>query len=309
MATIFFAPLEEREFKLLQALIYDKAGIRLQDHKKALVENRLRKRLRELGLDNYGDYYRYLTSPAGVKDELSNFLDAITTNETYFFRHTPLWKYLMNTWFPAIAQEKQRTGGTINIWSAASSTGEEPFSIAMAALESIPKFPKTRIRIVASDLSQHVLRVAQAGVYRPYAVSRMPKEYLAKYFAKGIDKTQSEERYQLSREVTSMVQFRNHNLKNPPAVNNCDLILLRNVMIYFDGPTKDLVLRNIIRGLVQGGIVCVGEAESLTNLVDGFMYVQPSIFKQCTAADLESGVPRSRLTSNRLLKQKTIAEK
>ena len=309
MATIFFAPLEEKEFKLLQTLIYDKAGIRLQNHKKALVENRLRKRLRELELDNYADYYRYLTSPAGVRDELSNFLDAITTNETYFFRHTPLWKYLMNTWLPTVAQEKQRIGGTINIWSAACSTGEEPYSIAMAALESIPRFPISRIRVVASDLSQHVLRVAQAGLYRPYAVSRMPKEYLAKYFTKSLDGTRSEERYQLGREITRMVQFRNHNLKNPPAVNNCDLILLRNVMIYFDGQTKNLVLRNITRGLVKGGVVCVGEAESLTNLVDGFLYVQPSIFKQCTPKDLEGGVPRSRLTTNRALKQKTNAEK
>lgn len=286
--------LQDSEFKLFQSFIYDKSGIRLQDHKKALVENRLRKRLRELNIDNYRSYYNYLTSVQGTQQELPKFLDAITTNETYFFRHDPLWKFIMSVWLPKISET--RKSGAITVWSAASSTGEEPYSFAMAVREALPARAKN-VRILASDLSQEVLMTAKQGLYRPYAVSRMPKHLLTKYFTKTENPKTGEDRFQLSNDILSMVQFRQHNLKNPAFVQNCDLILLRNVMIYFDGPTKSLVLNNVIKALTPEGHLCVGEAESLTNLVDGFIYVQPSIFRQCTAAELKSGVQKSRLTS------------
>lgn len=289
--------LQETDFKLFQSFIYDKSGIRLQDHKKALIENRLRKRLRELNIVDYRSYYEYLTSPQGTQQELPKFLDAITTNETYFFRHEPLWKFIMTAWLPKLSVS--RPGGTITVWSAACSTGEEPYSLAMAIKETIPHYAK-RVRILASDLSQEVLMTAKQGLYRPYAVSRMPKHLLTKYFTKTEHARTGEDRFLLSSEIMSMVQFRQHNLKNPAFIQNCDMILLRNVMIYFDGTTKSLVLNNAIKALTPDGYLCVGEAESLTNLVDGFIYVQPSIFKQCTPDDLKSSIPKSRLTSTRL---------
>ena len=289
-------PLTDEEFRLFQAYVYDKAGIRLQDHKKALVENRLRKRLRELRHNTYKDYYNFLTSPVGAKEESSHFIDAITTNETYFFRHTPLWKYLSADFFPTMAESIRKSGGQITIWSAACSTGEEPYSVAIAALETVPHLLPNKVRILASDISQQVVNTAKAGLYRPYAVSRMPKQYLTKYFKKTSDRQTGEERFQLAPEVLRLVQFRLHNLKFPPPVQRCDLVLLRNVMIYFDGPTKDLVLTNIVKGLTPAGVICVGEAESLTNLINGFVYVQPSVFRRCTSEDVNGSVPRGRLT-------------
>ncbi len=287
--------LENKDFKLFQTYIYDKAGIRIQDHKRPLIENRLRKRLRELNLATYADYYAFLTSAQGEKTELSNFLDAITTNETYFFRHTPLWDYLMKEWLPKAAEAKRK----VTIWSAACSTGEEPYSLAIAAQEAARQLAGTQLRIIATDISQQVIETAKQGLYKPYAIARMPKQYLTKYFTKSVAPRTGEDRYQLSPNIMRRVEFRLHNLKNPAPFTECDLILIRNVMIYFDGPIKTLVLKNLLRSLKKGGIICVGEAESLTNLVDGFIYVQPSIFRQLLPDELKDGIPRGRLTSAR----------
>jgi chemotaxis protein methyltransferase CheR len=248
------------EFKKLAKLIYEKTGIHLPDSKATLLGNRLRRRLRALDLDSFDAYHKLLRVKASYEEELPHFLSAVTTNETYFFRNTNLWTFIQKKWIPEIVESRRKKPKpTVRIWSAASSSGEEAYSAGICLREALPNFAMWNVSIVGSDISDRVLERARAGVYGEYAVARMPKPLLSKWF------TKKDEEYALKKDVQKLVTFKFHNLRDAMTPGNFDLVFLRNVLMYFDTEMKRKVLKNVAEAVAPGGYLVIGDVDPVRN--------------------------------------------
>ncbi len=263
--------LQENEFKQFRELIYRIAGINMSPAKKPLVTSRLAKRLKHLGLASYGEYFRMITSDNG-KAELQMAVDLLTTNETHFFREPKHFDFLRHCILPA-----RKPGKTLRVWSAACSSGEEPYSIAMLLDEVLGHAPW---EIVASDLSTRVLEKARTGLYPMERVLEIPSCYLANYCLKG---TGSQEGTLLiERKLRERVQFMHYNLTEaPPKMAEFDVIFLRNVMIYFDQETKRQVVSRLLSLLRPGGHFLIGHSETLNGISEQVRLVQPAVYLKC----------------------------
>jgi chemotaxis protein methyltransferase CheR len=267
----------DAEFQLIRRLIYDKAGIHLRDCKKTLVSNRLRKRLETLGIESYKRYYDFLTKKPEGHHELAHFINALTTNETYFFRHPEHMEYLEHTILPQLMTEKHRRFGMkIRIWCAACSSGEEPYSIAMLIQERPERYKGWHVEIVGSDINRNMLMKAEAGLYPEYAVSKMPKIYRQRY----LNFDPAEKAFRLRDDVKSRVRFVHGNLLHPFGQGKFDVILCRNVMIYFDAESKNKVISNLFDDSAEGGYLIVGYAESMLTHPSRFKYVMPTVYRR-----------------------------
>lgn len=272
------------EFSRIAKLIYDRTGIHLPDSKLTLLSNRLRRRVRALNLETFKDYYELLSDAARCEEELPHFLSAVTTNETYFFRNENLWKMFREKWLPGIVEKnKGKTGKSIRIWSAASSTGEEAHTAAICLREGLPDCASWRIRILGTDISQRVLDSASAAKYNDYAVGKMPKASLKKWFE------QRDGSYFLHAEIRKMVSFKFHNLRDPLGDGNYDLVFLRNVLMYFDNAMKLRVLENVTNALVPGGHLVVGDVDPIRNTPElnkalRVKYLGPNLYQKPKAA-------------------------
>ncbi len=256
-------------FRQLRDFIYGKSGIYISDTKKYLLENRLYKRLQERRLNSYEDYL-YLIKYSHDGDELKRLFDVVTTNETYFFREPLQFEVLTREIIPPLLRNGS---GNVKIWSAACSTGEEPYTIAML-LKETPEMKGLRTEIVASDISEGVLASARKGVYSSYSVRNVPERYLKKYF------TNSDDLYTLDPGIKSMVRFMNVNLVDDGHVRtlrNFDVVFCRNVLIYFDDSAKKKAVSNIYDALKPGGHLFVGTSESLHNVTRAF---RPVVFNK-----------------------------
>lgn len=278
----YYDPITTGEFQLFAKLIYKLAGIHLRDSKISLVSNRLRRRLRALNLGSYREYYDYISKGDGrAQDEIVNFIDAITTNETYFFRHETDFDFLREVVIPEVESRQSSPNKFIKIWSAASSTGEEPYSIAMTAAEALDGEPGWSIQILASDINVTVLNSAQKAVYGPYAVSRLNDYAINKYFERLRPASPGgEEKYSVKPHYKKMVKFKRHNLKEAMRLVRFDCIFCRNVLIYFDNESKTQVVENLYNALNDGGYLILGHAESLMRIKSKFKYVRPSVYKR-----------------------------
>lgn len=265
----------ELEFKKIKKFVYEIAGIYLKESKKPLVSNRLRKRLYALGFDSYMKYYNFITKTEEGKKELQNFIDALTTNETYFFRNPKHFEFLEKVFLPEIVNARENKSRNIRIWSAACATGEEPYSIAMLFREKIKDYCSWNLQISASDINRNVVEDAGRGVYKLRAVEKMPKYYLSRYFLKDKD-----DFYRLNSNIIKMVKFCNHNLLDEFKYSNFDCVFCRNVMIYFDDKSKNAVYENLSKVLRPGGFLVIGHAESLIKCDLPFKYVRPSIYQK-----------------------------
>jgi chemotaxis protein methyltransferase CheR len=265
-----FAQIGERDFQAIRAWIRGAAGISLSDQKKALVAGRLASRLRHYGLDSYGRYFELLQG--GTRpDELQIAVDLLTTNETHFFREPKHFDFLRGKILPG-----HPAGRPFRVWSAASSSGEEPYSIAMTLAESLREAPW---EVVASDLSSRVLARAQTGHYAMTRAKTIPRPLLSKYCLKGVGA--QEGTFLVEPGLRSRVRFMQVNLVNPlPQLREFDVIFLRNVMIYFDAQTKREVVSRMLPHLARGGHIVVGHSESLNGLSDALASVQPSIYRK-----------------------------
>lgn len=277
-----YAPITTGEFQLFARLIYKIAGIHLRDSKIALVSNRLRKRLKALDLASYREYYDHISkNDSKAQSEIMHFIDAITTNETYFFRHETDFDFLRTTVIPEVEKRQIGRNKYIKIWSAASSTGEEPYSIAMTVAEALDEMPGWNIQILASDINTTVLGNAEKAVYGPYAVSRLNNYAINKYFDRQKPAMPAgEEKYLVKPHYKKMVKFKRHNLKESMNVMKFDCIFCRNVLIYFDNESKTHVIHNLYNALNDGGYLILGHAESLMRIKSNFKYVRPSIYKR-----------------------------
>ncbi|MDA3961517.1 MAG: methyltransferase domain-containing protein [Planctomycetota bacterium] len=235
------------ELRLFQQLVYTRIGVRLGDNKHALVQNRLRSRLRDRQLSSFSSYHQLLTEPA-ESEEMELCINALTTNETYFYRHPLHWHWLSQHW--------ASFGPAPRVWSAACSSGEEPYTVAIElACRGI-----TGGEIIGSDINSSVLDQAKRASYSPYAVQKVEPVTLKERFR-------------------SRVRFERHNLMSATGpARNCDLVLLRNVLIYFDRESKRKVLDNILQALKPGGLLIIGGAEALTD--NRFDYEAPSIYRK-----------------------------
>lgn len=262
--------LHDQEFAQFRDLIYRIAGISMTAAKKPLVSSRLAKRVRHHNLSSYGDYFRLITSPHG-KAELQVAVDSLTTNETHFFREQKHFDFLRQQIIPA-----RKAGRGLRIWSAACSSGEEPYSIAMMLDELLGKEPW---EVVASDISTHILEKARNGLYPAERIPEIPKNYLSRYCLKGIDEHHGTMLIKPS--LRERVHFMPHNLLEVPAkLGEFDVIFLRNVMIYFDQDTKRQVMSRLLPLLRPGGYFLIGHSESLNGVTDDVRQVVPAVYRK-----------------------------
>ena len=264
------ANISDHEFSQFQQLIYQLAGIHLSPAKKALVSGRLAKRLSQHRLGSYGEYFRLLT---GSRDsaELQIAVDLLTTNETYFFREPKHFDFLRNQ-----IVSGHRPGRPFRVWSAACSSGEEPYSIAMVLSDILGD---AQWEVVASDISTRVLEKARRGHYSMERASGISREHLSRYCLKGIGSQQGT--LLVERGLRSRVSFKQVNLNQPlPTMGEFDLIFLRNVMIYFDLETKRQVVRRMLPLLRSGGHFVIGHSESLNGVTDELKSVVPSVYRK-----------------------------
>ena len=260
--------LHEKEFKQFRDLIYRIAGINMSPAKKPLVTSRLAKRLTYHGLSSYGEYFQMITAANG-KSELQMAVDLLTTNETHFFREPKHFDFLRQRILPV-----RKPGKPFRVWSAACSSGEEPYSIAMLLDDVLGHTPW---EIVASDLSTRVLEKARTGIYPIESMMEIPSSYLPNCCLKGTG-TQ-EGTLLIERKLRERVQFMHYNLtETPPKLGEFDVIFLRNVMIYFDQDTKRQVVSRLLSSLRPGGHFFVGHSETLNGITEGLRSVQPAVY-------------------------------
>jgi len=263
--------LTDEAFRELRDIIYKTSGIYYTESKKYLLESRILKRIQALKLNSLYDYVNFIKNPAN-RGELKNLFDAITINETYFFRAEQQFESFEKIIIPELIKNKAGTPNpTIRIWSAACSTGEEPYTIAMIVLEKIkPLYLNVQFQILGSDISNQVLEVARNGVYKEYSVRNMPELYLKKYFIS------KDGLFYLKDDVKRLVRFSNINLFDATQVrmvSNCDVIFCANVLIYFDIPAKQKVVSYLYDALNVGGYLFVGYSESLHGISKAFKLV------------------------------------
>jgi chemotaxis protein methyltransferase CheR len=287
---VSLVPISEREFRAFQQLIYREAGIHLSGVKQALLSGRLARRMRELKMLRFQDYFeRVVQDRSG--DELVILLDAITTNETHFFREPRQFEYLEQVIFPqwqAAAAEGRRSR-VLRIWSAACSTGEEPYSLAMSLLRHFPAEQGWRIDILASDLSTRALDRARAGVWPLQRADEIPPECLRRFMLRGSGS--QEGKMKAGTEVRAPLRFQRLNLNDEryPLQPGFDAIFCRNVLIYFDQASRARVIDRLLDLLTPSGHLFLGHAESLTGMNERVRAVAPAIYALRPPAHGEGG--------------------
>jgi chemotaxis protein methyltransferase CheR len=253
--------LKEATFKQLRDFIYEKSGIFIPDSKKYFLENKLVRRIQEKNFNSFEDYL-YLVRYNSNGAELTTLFDLVTTNETFFFREPHQFDVLFNYVLPEIAGAKG--SNNFKLWSAASSTGEEPYTIVMMRAE---RKPDSRIDVYASDISDGVLASAMKGKYSSYSVRNIPEPYLKKYFQA------SGQTFELTPTIRDAVKFANINLtdeKKMRSMSDMDVIFCRNVLIYFDDKAKQKAVSLLYNSLRPGGFLFTGSTESLHNVTRAF---------------------------------------
>lgn len=262
-----------KDFILISKYIYDNTGIVLAQHKITLVKTRLQKRLFELNISSFNDYYEYLCSH---NQEYKHLVNEISTNVTSFFREESQWEFLK---YEMSNIRKKLKDNKLRIWSAACSTGEEPYTVAMFLKEELTNFYDFDIKILATDISHSVLSKASKGIYSHESITDLPKHRVFGNFTKlGRGST-----YQINDELSKLIMFREFNLVYGDyslfKSVKFDIIFIRNVMIYFDNDTNKNVIQNLVKKLNKGGYLFIGHSESLLSH-DGLNYIAPSIYKK-----------------------------
>ena len=278
----FAAPrgMTDGEFAVFRELVHRETGIALGPHKRALLEARLTKRLRALDLASFTAYRDYLLCDDAAGEERRRFVNAITTNETSFFREPAHFAHLTDTWLPArnalVAAGGERR---LRAWSAACSTGEEPYSIAMTLLAGLDEPARRDVRILASDIDTDVLERAAAGIYPMDGVARVPEVVLRRHFLRGVGARTGMVR--VRPEVRDLVTFRRVNLLDDawPIRARFDLIFCRNVLMYFDRPTQAHLVARLERMLAPSGLLVLGHAENLLGLATELRRVTSTIYR------------------------------
>jgi chemotaxis protein methyltransferase CheR len=265
-----------QEFNRIRDYIKQNFGISLSDEKKSLVYSRLRTTLLDLGFDNFSDYFDFLIKEKSG-DHITRFIDKVTTNHTFFMREVDHFDYLRDTVLPYIA-ETYKSQKDLRLWCAASSSGEEPYTLQMIAQDFFGKgAEKWDTHMLATDISSQVLDKAIHGVYANESLKPIPESWKRDYFRKHSD-THS----MVNDNIKRQMLFRKFNLMEPqfPFKKHFQVIFCRNVMIYFDNKTRDDVVRKLYDVVEPGGYLFIGHSESLNHTGTKFKYVKPAVYRK-----------------------------
>jgi len=266
--------LSSAEFQKLSELIYDQCGIHLVNGKKIMLESRLSKRLRTLGMQSFKDYIQYVTSREGMEQELVHMIDVVTTNKTDFFREPHHFDYLRSVILPGFSQS---TGSPFKVWSSACSSGEEPYTLAMVLQDYAAQHHQFTYSILASDISTQVLQRASLAVYQEHQVAALPMTLKQRYLLRSKDKERQTVR--IVPKLREKVQFERINLMDTQwPIEIQDVIFCRNVLIYFDRDTQLEVVQKLIQKIKPGGYLILGHSESLHAFNLPLRQIKPTIF-------------------------------
>jgi chemotaxis protein methyltransferase CheR len=281
--------LQHDEFVAIRDYIYQKAGIWFADNKKYLIESRLTKRMGELGMASYKDYFYRIKYDSSQK-EFEALMNVVTTNETSFFRNPPQLKAFADEVLPLVMKQKEQAGNgekRLKIWSAGCSTGEEPYTISIILLEAVKSHQGWNVEILANDISQDVLYAARKGVYQEMTLRTTDPKIVDRYFIK------EGKFYRIKDEVKRNVKFNHVNLNDSRQVSSitgCDMIFCRNVMIYFSDEIKRSLVKQFYKSLRPGGYLFIGHSESLHGISKSFQleYLKSALVykKEVAAAEM-----------------------
>ena len=261
-AAIEKASITEADFEKFREFFYRKTGIQFDTTKRYFVDKRLLERIEATGSENFRSYFVKLRFESNG-EEMQALVNAMTVNETYFFREAYQFDCLVNSMLDDIIQ-RRKPGSRLRIWSIPSSTGEEPYSIALYLLERWPHIDDYEVEILSSDIDTSVLQSAQKGVYSARSVANLPKAYLNKYFKPAGDGD-----WVLSRDIVDAVEFSRVNLSDPNDTRrfrDIDVIFCRNLLIYFDDLSRRIAAEAMYDALRPGGFVCLGHSESMSRI-------------------------------------------
>jgi chemotaxis protein methyltransferase CheR len=271
--------MSDREFALFQSLIYREAGIHLAPVKKSLLVGRLSRRLRELGLHSFAQYFA-LVDEGGDPSERIVLFDRVTTNETRFFREPAQFEWLQRHALPRWRAEGERglRPRRLRAWSAGCSTGEEPYSLAMVLRHHLPPSEGWEVEVLATDLSTRVLKAAQDAVWPLHRASEIPPRFLEGCMLRGVREQKG--RIKVAPETRALVRFARLNLeKDPlPPPRSFDLVLCRNVLIYFSAESRGRAVDRLLDRVAPGGFMLLGHAESLHGITGRARPVAPSVY-------------------------------
>ncbi len=269
-------PLSDKLFKQFSSLVYEQTGIFLKPEKKELLNARLGKRLRHCKISEFQDYYEYVLNDRSG-EELIHLIDAVSTNFTSFFREKTHFDYLSTTVLKDYVA--QGMGGDFKVWSAACSSGEEPYTLSIVLNEFAEKERHFRFAIQATDISTKVLAIAKSGVYAKDKVKTVPRELLKRYFQKG--KGRSDGYVKVKKELSQPISFQRFNLMDQyPWQGELDVIFCRNVMIYFNRETQQQLVDKFYGCLKPGGHLFIGHSESLTAINHRFRQVTTTGYRK-----------------------------
>ncbi len=261
------AGLSQELFSRLSDFIYRESGIKMPLTKKTMLEARLQKRLRSMGLTSYDEYCSYLFSPEGIANELVHMIDVVTTNKTDFFREAQHFEYLIEHVLPSLVQSR---GAGIRrpfmAWSAACSSGEEPYTLAMVLDQFSRRARGFTFQVLGTDISTRVLETARDGIYHEERIEQIPLELRSSYFMKSRDR--SRKLVRVVPELRAHVKFRRLNFMEEDfgMREKMDVVFCRNVLIYFDRPTQEAVINRICGHLHSGGYLFTGHSETINGM-------------------------------------------
>ncbi len=281
--------ISEEAFRQLCRLFHEECGIYLKDGKQKLLQGRLQKRMACLGIQKFEEYCNLLLTARGRQEELPHAIDAVTTNKTDFFREAHQFDFLLSTALPdCFSRYDIQSGKPLSLWSAACSSGEEPYSLAMVLAEYGSSHPSLQYSILATDISNRILDAARQGVYHHYQVEPIPlglrHKYLLKSRLPGCDLVR------VAPEIRAKVHFERLNLISDDygIPERMDVIFCRNVIIYFDKQTQKKVIENLLRRLVPGGYLFMGHSETLNGMNLPLSYVAANVYRKGTEDEEEA---------------------
>ncbi|MDH4393146.1 MAG: CheR family methyltransferase [Aquabacterium sp.] len=256
----------DADFLKFRDFFYRKTGIHFDENKRYFVDKRLVDRIEATGAEDFRSYFIALRFEARG-EELQQLVNVMTVNETYFFREAYQFDCLVTDMLAEVAKRK-RKGGRIRIWSIPSSTGEEPYSIAIYLLERWPLINDYEVEILSSDIDTAVLEAAQRGVYSARSIGQLPKAYLERYFTKRADNE-----YAITEDLIDAVDFSRVNLSDPNDTRkfrDIDVVFCRNLLIYFDDLSRRVAAEAMFDAMTPGGFICLGHSESMSRITSLF---------------------------------------
>lgn len=275
------ATLRDREFQRFSRFIYDNVGIKMPPVKKTMLEARLQKRLKALGITTFEEYGEFVFSPDGRATELIHLIDVVTTNKTDFFREPGHFDFLVKTVLPSVLLARGDVlRDPVRIWSAGCSTGEEPYTLAMVLSEFAVGRPDFRVAITASDVCTQVLQTAKTAIYPEERTDPIPLNLKKKYLMRSREKAKSLVR--IAPKLRSLITFRRINFMDDDLgiAEKMDIIFCRNVVIYFDKPTQQTLMQKFHRQLRPGGYLFIGHSETLSGLEVDFKAVASTVYRK-----------------------------